>query len=261
MVCKKNTCNLYWFGPRNILRPVGEESSVLSCTEVLIVGVTSERERGRSSQVSRRERRKWVCATLLVASQGLGELPARILRCVAVVVLFSVYLRLGCVSGFFSSPLGVIPACSFYSLKEVQGYMMLAYGVTLSRGLGRALSGGDMACTVEVWRRYFWYCCYVSRHRHHCWGSGFCPSEFVALRPIILGPVAGVACSSLWFDWHRGPRPRRWELRSDLTPIVGIVAQGDCSVHCIHVNRAYCASMGGIVVSSSFSCPLQSTAW
>jgi hypothetical protein len=42
--------------------------------------------------------------------------------------------------------MGMIPACSFYSLKEVQGYMMLAYGVTLPvegpGGLGRALSGG-----------------------------------------------------------------------------------------------------------------------
>jgi hypothetical protein len=55
MVCKKNTGDLYWFGPRNALRPVGEESSVLSCTEVLVIGVTSECERGRGSQVSRCE--------------------------------------------------------------------------------------------------------------------------------------------------------------------------------------------------------------
>jgi hypothetical protein len=45
MVCKKNTGDLYWFGPRNALRPVGEESSILSCTEVLVVGVTSGHER------------------------------------------------------------------------------------------------------------------------------------------------------------------------------------------------------------------------
>jgi hypothetical protein len=55
MVCKKNTGDLYWFGPGNALRPVGEESSVLSCTEVLVVGVTSECEKGRGSQVSRCE--------------------------------------------------------------------------------------------------------------------------------------------------------------------------------------------------------------
>jgi hypothetical protein len=48
----------------------------------------------------------------------------------------------------------MIPACSFYSFKEVQGYMMLAYGVTLMvkepRGLGRALSDGGVVCTVEA---------------------------------------------------------------------------------------------------------------
>jgi hypothetical protein len=94
MVCKKNTGDLYWFEPRNALRPVGEESSILSCTEVLVVGVTSGHERGWSSQVSRREWRKWVCATLLVTSQGPGELSTRILRC-GVVVVLSFRLRLG----------------------------------------------------------------------------------------------------------------------------------------------------------------------
>jgi hypothetical protein len=87
MVCKKNTDDLYWFGPRNALRPVGEASSVLSCTEVLVAGITSGCERGRGSQVSRCEWRKWVCATLLVTSQVPGELSARVLRCVAVVVV------------------------------------------------------------------------------------------------------------------------------------------------------------------------------
>jgi hypothetical protein len=47
----------------------------------------------------------------------------------------------------------------FYSLKEVQGYMMLMYDVTLlveePGGLERALSGGGMVCTVEAWYRYF----------------------------------------------------------------------------------------------------------
>jgi hypothetical protein len=45
MVCKKNTSDLYWFGPKNALRLVGEGSLVLSCTEVLVVGVTSGSER------------------------------------------------------------------------------------------------------------------------------------------------------------------------------------------------------------------------
>jgi hypothetical protein len=84
MVCKQNTDDLYWFGPRNALRPMGEESYVLSCTEMLVVGVTSGCERERSSQVSGHGWRKWVCVTLLVTSQGLGELLARILRRVAV---------------------------------------------------------------------------------------------------------------------------------------------------------------------------------
>jgi hypothetical protein len=61
MVCKKNTCDLYSFRPKNALCPVREDSSVLSCTEVLVVGVTSESERGRGSQVSKCE---WsVCAS------------------------------------------------------------------------------------------------------------------------------------------------------------------------------------------------------
>jgi hypothetical protein len=46
MVCKMDTGDLYWFGPRNVLRPLRGESSVLSCTEVLVVGVTIGHERG-----------------------------------------------------------------------------------------------------------------------------------------------------------------------------------------------------------------------
>jgi hypothetical protein len=55
MVCKKNIGDLYWFRPRNALRPVGEDDSVLSCTEVLVVrGYKRVRERGapRSQGVS-----------------------------------------------------------------------------------------------------------------------------------------------------------------------------------------------------------------
>jgi hypothetical protein len=50
MVCKKNTSDLYWFGPKNALCPVGEESLVLSCTEVLIVGVTKRVREGGTSR-------------------------------------------------------------------------------------------------------------------------------------------------------------------------------------------------------------------
>jgi hypothetical protein len=45
MVCKKNTSGLYWFGPNNALRPVRKGRLVLSCTEVLVAGVTSGQER------------------------------------------------------------------------------------------------------------------------------------------------------------------------------------------------------------------------
>jgi hypothetical protein len=53
----------------------------------------------------------------------------------------------------------MIHACSFYRLKEVQSYKILACGATLlveePRGLERALSGGDVVRTAEAWRRYF----------------------------------------------------------------------------------------------------------
>jgi hypothetical protein len=45
MVCKNNTNDLYWFMLKNALRSVRERSLVLSCTEVLVVGVTSGLER------------------------------------------------------------------------------------------------------------------------------------------------------------------------------------------------------------------------
>jgi hypothetical protein len=41
MVYKKSISDLYSFGPKNALRLVGEESLILSCTEALVVGVTS----------------------------------------------------------------------------------------------------------------------------------------------------------------------------------------------------------------------------
>jgi hypothetical protein len=63
----------------------------------------------------------------------------------------------GC--SLLSGPCGMILACSFYRLKEVQGYKMLVCGMTLlveePRGLRRALSSGDVVCTVEAWCRYF----------------------------------------------------------------------------------------------------------
>jgi hypothetical protein len=58
-----------------------------------------------------------VRVTLLVPSQGPGELSVHVF----------VSCRLFCLS------LGTVLACSFYSLKEVQGYKMLVRGVTLVR--------------------------------------------------------------------------------------------------------------------------------
>jgi hypothetical protein len=49
--------------------------------------------------------------------------------------------------------------------------MMSVFGVSLSMeepsGLRRALSGGGVICTVEAWRWYFWYCCYVFWYVRH----------------------------------------------------------------------------------------------
>jgi hypothetical protein len=79
MVCKKNTGDLYWFGPKNALRLVGDERFVLSYTEVLVVGVTSKSERERGSQVSGREWSVCVCVALLEPSQGPRELCDRVI--------------------------------------------------------------------------------------------------------------------------------------------------------------------------------------
>jgi hypothetical protein len=57
----------------------GGERSVLSYTEVLVVGVTSESERGRGSQVSGCEWSVCVCVALLEPSQGPGELCDRVI--------------------------------------------------------------------------------------------------------------------------------------------------------------------------------------
>jgi hypothetical protein len=59
--------------------------------------------------------------TLLVPSQGPGELSVHVLSCF--VLLWWLFLF---------RPLGMISVCSFYSLKEVQGYKILARGVTFA---------------------------------------------------------------------------------------------------------------------------------
>jgi hypothetical protein len=119
MVCKKNTGDLYWFGLKNTLCPVRDESSVLSCTKVLIVGVTSESERRRGSQVSRREWSARVRATLPDPSQGPEESFARVFSCACE----------GFTTWFFRRcPLEWSLHALLYSIKEVQGYKMSVRG-------------------------------------------------------------------------------------------------------------------------------------
>jgi hypothetical protein len=101
----------------------------------------------------------------------------------------------------FSRPFGTIPACSFYSPKEVQGYKMLVRGAILvGEGAPRPQEG------LIWWRRGLYYRGMVLillallLHVQACapllreWSLSF---GVVAIRPIILGPVARVACSSL----------------------------------------------------------------
>jgi hypothetical protein len=82
-MCKKNTGDLYWFGPKNALRSVGEVKVVLSCTKMLVVGVT-KRVREGGAPKSQGVSGVCVCVTLLVPSQGPRELSVR-LSCVCLV--------------------------------------------------------------------------------------------------------------------------------------------------------------------------------
>jgi hypothetical protein len=98
----------------------------------------------------------------------------------------------------------MVPACFFYSLKEVLGYKMLCVreilvGEAVSGPRG-ALSGGVVVGTVEAWRRYSWYCCYMLRHVCHYWREWFLSFGIVATCLVIPGPVAGVEYRSLQFD-------------------------------------------------------------
>jgi hypothetical protein len=153
MVCKKNTCDLYWFGPRNGLRPVGEVSFILSCTEVLVVGVTSGWERDELPSL-----KAWV-ESVCDSAGALARTRRVICSCLSP-------LERSLHAPFIVSRRCRVTKCWYvvWSLFEKE-----------PRGLGRALSGGDVVCTVEAWRWYFWHCCYMSRHVRHCWGSGFCP--------------------------------------------------------------------------------------
>jgi hypothetical protein len=100
-----------------------------------------------------------------------------------------------------SFPSGTVPACSFYNLKEVQGYKMLVRGVIfVGEGAQRPREG------LIRWRRGL-HCRGMTSvllelllHVQACasllreWLLSF---GVVAMRPVIPGFVAGVACSSL----------------------------------------------------------------
>jgi hypothetical protein len=96
---------------------------------------------------------------------------------------------------------GTVPACSFFSLKEVQGYNMLARGVILvGEGAQRPQEGliqwrrgphcGGMTVVLLALLLHVQTCAPLLRE----WFMSF---GVIAMRPIILGPVAAVACSSL----------------------------------------------------------------
>jgi hypothetical protein len=83
----------------------------------------------------------------------------------------------------------------------------------------------------------------------------------VVVRPVIPGPMAGVAFRSLQFDlaWRAEASGAGNAARSAL--IMGIVVWSSRSVLCTCTNRAYSAVVGGIVVSSSSPCLLQWWVW
>jgi hypothetical protein len=124
--------------------------------------------------------------TLLAPSQGLGELSVRVSS--RFVLLLWLSSR-------------TAPACSFYSLKEVQGYKMLVCGVILvGEGVQRPQEGliqcrhgphyGGMALVLLALLLHVQACAPQLRE----WFLSF---VVVVMRPVIPGPVASVVCSSL----------------------------------------------------------------
>jgi hypothetical protein len=108
-----------------------------------------------------------------------------------------------CEAFCFFSRRRTVPACSFYSLKEVQGYKRLVCGVILAgeAALGprgglirwrRGLYCGGMASLLQALLLHVQACVPLLKE----WFLSF---GIVATCPVIPGPMAGVACSSLWF--------------------------------------------------------------
>jgi hypothetical protein len=95
MVCKKNTSDLYWFGPKNALRPVGRRVLYCLCTEVLVVGgykLVREREELSSLKMCK-------CGTFARDESNC------------------LWIRLS------SVPFGMVPALPFIDARGTQGYM------------------------------------------------------------------------------------------------------------------------------------------
>jgi hypothetical protein len=77
MVCKKNTSGLYWFGPKNALRPVRKGGFVLSLHRSACGRGYKRVREGVSPGLKMRV--ECVCVTLPEPSQGLGELSVRVI--------------------------------------------------------------------------------------------------------------------------------------------------------------------------------------
>jgi hypothetical protein len=83
----------------------------------------------------------------------------------------------------------------------------------------------------------------------------------VAVRPVIPGPVAGVAFRSLRFDlaWMAEATGAGNAARSRSDR--GNSGRNSCSILCARTNRAYSAIVGGIVDNSSPPCLLRWWVW
>jgi hypothetical protein len=131
-------------------------------------------------------------ATLPDPSQGPGESFARVFSCACERVSLLV----------FPSFSRMVPACSFYSLKEVQGYRMSVrdpcWGSSPGASGGlirwcRGLHCRGMASVLLALLLHDEACVPLLRE----WFLSF---GIVAMRPVMPGPVAGVAYWSLQFD-------------------------------------------------------------
>jgi hypothetical protein len=120
----------------------------------------------REGLLSLKVRVECVCVTLLEPSQGSGESCAHVLFCACVRVPL-----------FFRPCPRTVPACSFYSLKEVQGYKMLVHGRSLLEKQPQGLGGPYPVATLyALWR--------------HGVGTSGTPATWLGMRAIVEGVVS-----------------------------------------------------------------------